>query len=157
VEKSEKNFSGKYEQDADSVLEKKGVELEHPSILLNLGDIAREVYENFYEKEDGKTKAECQRIALDKTFKHLSIIKGEEWRDAYKKNGYVLMHSPIFSEQFYLARDEQAFRKLNKTQDLVVYMESELPRLKGLTKDDILWIHRGKKLKGKILKEEPNE
>ena len=67
------------------------------------------------------------------------------------------MHSHIFSEQFYLARDEQAFRKLNKTQDLVVYMESELPRLKGLTKDDILWVHRGKKLKGKILKEEPNE
>ena len=36
-------------------------------------------------------------------------------------------------------------------------MESELPRLKGLEKDDILWIHRGKKLGGKIVKEETDE
>ena len=156
MEKSEKNFSGKYEQDADSVLEKKGVAPEEPLILLTLGEITKDVYQDFFSDAVGKTVTEKQRFALDKTFKHLSVIQKEKWRDDYRKNGYVMLYSPIFQEEFYLARDDQAFKSL-KNKGLVVYMESELPRLKGLEKDDILWIHRGKKLGGKIVKEEPDE
>jgi len=156
VKKSEKNFSGKYEQDADSVLEKKGVEPEEPLILATLGDITKDVYQEFFIDAVGQTVAEKQRFALDKTFKHLSIIQVEKWRDGYRKNGYVMLYSPVFQEEFYLARDDQAFKSL-KNKGLVVYMESELPRLKGLEKDDILWVHRGKKFGCKIVKEDKDE
>ena len=36
-------------------------------------------------------------------------------------------------------------------------MESELPRLKGLDKEMLYWLHQGKKFGGKILKGERNE
>ena len=32
-------------------------------------------------------------------------------------------------------------------------MESELPKLKGLEKDDVYWLHQGKKFGGTIIKE----
>ena len=153
MKKYEKNFSGKYEQDADSVLEKKGVDPGEPLILATLGDITKDVYAEFMIDSIGDTMADKQRNALDKTFKHLSIIQVEKWRDEYKKKGYVMLHSPMLGESFYLARDTQAFNLL-KNQELVVFMESELPKLKGLEKDDIYWLHQGKKFGGTIIKEE---
>ena len=64
-----------------------------------------------------------------------------------------MLHSPFLGEPFYLARDSHAFDAVKK-QDLAVYMESELPRLKGLDKEMLYWLHQGKKFGGKILKEE---
>jgi len=78
---------GKYESDADAVLEKKGVEPDDPLILLTLGDKTREVYKGFIDDAKGDTIADRQRDALDKTFKQLCIIEAEKWRDSYKKNG----------------------------------------------------------------------
>ena len=147
---------GKYESDADAVLEKKGVEPDDPLILLTLGDKTREVYKGFIDDAKGGTIADRQRDALDKTFKQLCIIEAERWRDSYKKNGYVMMYSPALEDTFYLARDSHAFDVL-KNKDMVVYMESELPRLKGLDKEMLYWLHQGKKFGGKILKGERNE
>ena len=67
-----------------------------------------------------------------------------------------MLHSPDLGESFYLARDSHAFDALKK-KDLAVYMESELPRLKGLDKEMLYWLHQGKKFGGKILKGERNE
>lgn len=166
---------GKYESDADAVLEKKGVEPDEPLILLTLGDKTREVYKGFIDDAKGDTIADRQRDALDKTFKALDIIQVERWREQYKKQGYIMLYSPHLGEPFYLARDSHAFDILSKKEnslhqwkdklgvklaykkDLAVYMESELPRLKGLDKEMLYWLHQGKKFGGKILKGERNE
>ena len=147
---------GKYESDADAVLEKKGVEPDDPLILLTLGDETREVYKKFIPDAKGDTIADRQRDALNKTFKELDIIQVERWREQYKKQGYIMLHSPFLGEPFYLARDSHAFDAVKK-QDLAVYMESDLPRLKGLDKEMLYWLHQGKKFGGKILKGERNE
>ncbi len=73
-----------------------------------------------------------------------------------------MMYSPALEDTFYLARDSHAFQKKCfqwkiRNLNLAVYMESELPRLKGLDKEMLYWLHQGKKFGGKILKGERNE
>jgi|TARA_B110000438_G_scaffold31065_1_gene30581 hypothetical protein len=146
---------GKYEQDADAVLEKKGVSPDDPLVLPLLGPVATTLYNKLYKKiasdKPDETVAENQRAALDQTFQTLQLIKKKEWRDDYKRDGYVLMFSPIFDEQFYLCRDKQAFNKLNFSQPLKVYMERELLRLKDIKTDDLKCLHWAKEFHGEIL------
>ena len=146
---------GKYEQDADAVLERKGVPPNDPLILPLIGPVATELFHKLYKgvlkDNPGETIADSQRTALDQTFQKLQVIKAEEWREDYKRNGYVLMFSPVFDEQFYLCRDKQAFNKLNLSQPLKVYMERELKRLKDIPHDDLQCLHWAKELNGEIL------
>ena len=143
-----------YEKHVDEVLERHGIEPKQPMILKALGKEATDIYEDFYKDikntRNEMTTTECQMKAMDFTCKHLSIIKKDEWRDDYKRNGYVEIYSPLFNESFYLCRDKQTFKKLNKG-DLVVFMESELPKLRGLEDEDLVWIYEGKKFKGVIV------
>ena len=71
MKKYEKNFSGKYEQDADSVLEKKGVDPGEPLILATLGDITKDVYEEFMIDSIGDTMADKQGMPW---IKHSNIF-----------------------------------------------------------------------------------
>jgi hypothetical protein len=146
---------GKYEQDADAVLEKKGVSPDDPLVLPLLGSVATKIYSGIYEvvvrNNPDETVATNQRTALDQTFQELQLVKKKEWRDDYKRDGYVLMFSPIFDEQFYLCRDKQAFNKLNFSQPLKVYMERELLRLKDIKPDDLKCLHWAKEFHGEIL------
>ncbi len=146
-----------YEKHVDEVLERHGVDPKQPMVLKALGKEATDIYERFYQDirnnrkaSDGMTATECQMKAMDFTCKHLSIIKKDEWRDDYKKNGYVEIYSPLFKESFYLCRDKQTFKKLNRG-DLVVFMESELPKLRGLEDEDLVWLYEGKKFKGVLV------
>ena len=146
---------GKYERDADAVLEKKGVSPSDPLILPLIGPVATDLYYKNYESvsrdNPDETVAENQRTALDQTFQELHLIKKREWRDDYKRDGYVLMFSPLFDEQFYLCRDKQAFNKLNLSQPLKVYMEKELLRLKDVKPDELKCLHWAKEFHGEIL------
>ena len=146
---------GKYERDADAVLEKKGVAPSDPLILPLIGPGATKLYYEIYETvskdNPSETVADNQRTAIDKTFRQLQIVKAEEWREDYKRDGYVFIFSPLFKEQIYLARDRQAFNKLNNTQGCKVYMERELKRLKGINQDELKCLHWAKELKGEIL------
>jgi hypothetical protein len=146
---------GKYEQDADAVLEKKGVSPDDPLVLPLLGPVATKLYKEKYEvvarDNTDETVADNQRTALDQAFKELQLTKKNEWRDDYKRDGYILMFSPIFGEQFYLCRDKQAFNKLNLSQPLKVYMERELLRLKDIKPDDLKCLHWAKEFHGEIL------
>ena len=143
-----------YEKHVDEVLERHGVEPPQPMILKALGEDAISLYEDFYKDIKSVRKemstTECQMKAMDFTCKHLAIIKMDEWRDSYKENGYIELYSPLFKESFYLCRDRQTFKKLNRG-DLVVFMESELPKLRGLEDEDIAWLYEGKKFKGVIV------
>ena len=143
-----------YEKHVDEVLERHGVEPPQPMILNALGKEATNLYHGFYKDIKNAfsemSTTECQMKAIDLMCEHLAIIKKDEWRGWYKKNGYVKIHSPLFDETFYLCRDKQTFKKLNK-ENLVVFMESELPKLKGLEDEDIVWLYEGKKFKGVIM------
>jgi hypothetical protein len=146
---------GKYEQDADAVLEKKGVSPDDPLVLPLLGPVATKLYKEKYEvvarDNPDETVADNQRTALDQAFKELQLTQKNEWRDDYKRDGYLLMFSPVFDEQFYLCRDKQAFNKLNLSQPLKVYMERELLRLKGIAHDDLKCLHWAKEFHGEIV------
>ncbi len=150
---------GKFTEDAETVLEGKGVEPSRPLVLQLLGEICNDVYDNFYEPREGVTKGAAQKIALDKMCKHLSVIKKKEWRDDYERDGYIKMWSPLLNDCFYICKDDKTFKfitgggdAVNKTDDkLVCYTERELKRLKLLDKEDVKWIHLGKTFQGKLL------
>jgi hypothetical protein len=122
-----------------------------------MGTIVNEVYDEMYDDTKAKhpeyTSIELQRYALDYTFKKLNISKNDEWRNLLARNGYVMMWSPLLDESFYLCKDEM-FDQLNGKFDEVVYKVSELEALKLLDKEDVKWMHEGKKLKGSILPQE---
>jgi hypothetical protein len=149
---------GKFTEDAEEILEGKGVEPSRPLVLQLLGQIVNDVYDNFYEAKEGKTSSESQKIALDRTFDHLSVTKIKEWRDDYQRDGYVKMFSPMLDDMFYICKDDETFKfitgggdAVNKTDDkLVCYTEHELKRLKLLNKEDVKWIHLGKTFQGQL-------
>lgn len=150
---------GKYEDDAEGILEGKGIEPERPLVLQLLGKIVNDVYDNFYESKVGMTKAESQQVAIDKTFDHLSVTKIKEWREDYDRDGYVKMFSPLLDDMFYICRNDIMFQFLTRGGDtctnidtgLVCYTQKELKHLKTLTSEDVKWIHLGKKFKGQLI------
>jgi hypothetical protein len=151
---------GRFTKDAEEILEGKGVAPERPLVLQLLGRIVNEVYDNFADDNDkSRTIADRQRIALDKTFKSLNVTHIDEWRRDLERDGYVKMFSPLLGECFYLCKDDNAFNFVNKGGDsvdiidkeLIAYSADELKHLKTLTKEDVKWIHLGKKFKGQLI------
>ena len=151
---------GRFTEDAEEILEGKGVEPSRPLVLQLLGKIVNDVYDNFYEVKEGKTQTESQRIALDMTFDHLSVTKIKEWRDDYERDGHVKIFSPLLDDMLYICRDDDMFKFLTKGGDacadidtgLVCYTQQELKHLKTLTPEDVKWIHLGKKFKGQLIR-----
>jgi len=151
---------GRFTEDAEQILEGKGVAPERPLVLQLLGRIVNDVYDNFADDNDkSKTIADRQRIALDKTFKSLNVTHIDEWRRDLERDGYVKMFSPLLCECFYLCKDDNAFNFVNKGGDgvdiidkeLIAYSADELKHLKTLSKEDVKWIHLGKKFKGQLI------
>jgi hypothetical protein len=150
---------GRFTEDAETILEGKGVEPSRPLVLQLLGKIVNDVYDNYYEVKEGKTQTESQKIALDMTFDHLSVTKIKEWRDDYERDGYVKIFSPLLDDMLYICRDDDMFKFLTKGGDactdidtgLVCYTQRELKHLKTLTPEDVKWIHLGKKFKGQLI------
>ena len=141
---------GRFTKDAEEILEGKGVAPERPLVLQLLGRIVNEVYDNFADDNDkSKTIADRQRIALDKTFKSLNVTHIDEWRRDLERDGYVKMFSPLLGECFYLCKDDDSVDIIDK--ELIAYSADELKHLKTLTKEDVKWIHLGKKFKGQLI------
>ena len=141
---------GRFTKDAEEILEGKGVAPERPLVLQLLGRIVNEVYDNFADDNDkSKTIADRQRIALDKTFKSLNVTHIDEWRRDLERDGYVKMFSPLLGECFYLCKGGDSVDIIDK--ELIAYSADELKHLKTLTKEDVKWIHLGKKFKGQLI------
>jgi hypothetical protein len=150
---------GKFTEDAEGVLESKGVDPDQPLVLQLLGDKFVELYYELYEEKVGRNKAESQRIAVDKACKALSVTDSDEWRKDFERDGYVKMWSQLLEESFYLCRNSTVFDFITGGGDavtkfaegLVCYTASELPHLKTLLPEDVKWMHEAKKFGGKLV------
>lgn len=151
---------GKYEEDAEGILEGRGIHPERPLVLQLLGQAVNDAFDKFYHKIDGATIVQSQKVAVEKTFAHMQVVHTDEWRVDYERDGYVKLYSPLLEDMLYICRDDNMFKFLARGGDacteidtgLVVYTQRELKHLKTLSSEDVKWIHLGKTFKGQLVK-----
>lgn len=123
-------------------------EVRRPEVLALLDKACNERYDELFNglegQLDGHDRVQC---AIDTLFEERLEDLGADWRNVYLSQGYIKIYSQKFGAPVYVAQN-----KVRAPDDeIVVFTEDELQRLKGMTDTELMVVYKGKlELKGEL-------